>query len=88
MIAFISNVSPNPWLLLFSLPYLVFWIYAFLDVLKSEFRAPHAKLTWILFVLFLHPFGPFLYFLMAPSQKEKGSRSKYFESSFKRKARG
>lgn len=88
MLNFVTNFPVSLWLLLFSLPYLIFWIYAFLDVLKSDFRAPHAKLTWILFLFFLHPFGPFMYFLMAPGQKENGQRSKYFESSFKRKARG
>ncbi|WP_442780905.1 PLD nuclease N-terminal domain-containing protein [Algoriphagus sp. PAP.12] len=55
-----------------------FWAYALIDVIQSEFRFPHEKLTWILFILLLPPFGTFLY--LAKSRTSKKRRK--FEPNF------
>lgn len=64
-----------------AIAYAVFWIYALVDLLKSEFRAPQDKLIWALVLIFTNPVGIFLYLSMSRSHKEKWK----FEPDFSRK---
>ncbi|SFA76849.1 PLDc N-terminal domain-containing protein [Algoriphagus aquimarinus] len=67
---------------LFCLIYLGFWAYALFDALRSEFRAAHSKLLWVLAILFAPLIGTFLYLSMARSiRKDKRN----FNPSFSKK---
>ena len=45
------------------------WIFALIDVLKSEFRGQNDKLIWILVVLFAGFFGAIIYYFIGRNQK-------------------
>ncbi len=55
--------------LVFSIAYLVFWIYCLVDVLRSEFKDPNMKLIWILILLFAHGLGPIVYLILGKGSK-------------------
>ncbi|MCH7410140.1 PLDc N-terminal domain-containing protein [Belliella sp. DSM 111904] len=45
------------------------WIWAVVDLLKSEFKDNSTKLLWLLLLIFLNPLAPFLYFHLSRKQK-------------------
>ncbi len=45
------------------------WIFALIDVLKSEFRGQNDKLIWIVVVLFAGFFGAIIYYFIGRNQK-------------------
>ena len=47
--------------LLLGLGILIFWIWALIDILKSNFNDSINKLIWFLVVFFLYAFGALLY---------------------------
>lgn len=61
--------------------YAGFWLYAMVDLIKSDFRAPHEKMMWLLILLFTTPLGVFLYLAMSRNHKEK----RKFQPDFSRK---
>lgn len=76
MVMFIFNFPAG--LLLFGLLFFAFWLYALVDVVKSDFKDPNMKLIWIIVLLFANPIGPFVYFGLAKNQKGGRPRSNYF----------
>lgn len=75
-------ISPSSGLIfwqLFGLIYLGFWIYALVDLVRSEFRNSHDKLIWLLLILFAPVIGTFLYLSMGKRSKRK------FESEFSKR---
>jgi len=48
-----------------------YWIGALIDVVRSDFKNPNNKTTWILLLIFLAPLGTILYMLMSDDQKKK-----------------
>jgi hypothetical protein len=76
MVMFILNFPGG--LMIFGLLFLAFWIYALVDVVKSDFKDPNMKLIWIIVLLFANPIGPFVYFGLAKNQKGSRRRSNYF----------
>ncbi|WP_288369999.1 PLD nuclease N-terminal domain-containing protein [uncultured Algoriphagus sp.] len=69
-------------LLLFG--YAAFWLYAMVDLIKSDFRAPHEKMMWLLILLFTTPFGVFLYLTLSRRHKEKRKFNPNFSSRLQR----
>ncbi|MRR55325.1 MAG: PLDc_N domain-containing protein [Deltaproteobacteria bacterium] len=49
----------------------LFWIFAIIDVVTSDFKEPSNKTIWIVLLIFLPPLGYILYSFMANSQKVK-----------------
>ncbi len=49
---------------------LVLWVFALVDILKSEFTGSN-KIVWLLVVIFLPVLGAVLYFLIGKQQKIK-----------------
>ena len=47
----------------------IFWIWALIDILKSDFRDSINKLIWLLVVFFLYAFGALLYYFIGRKQK-------------------
>lgn len=47
------------------------WIYALVDVVRSEFKVPTNKVTWIMVLMFMPFLGVILYFLFGSKQKEE-----------------
>jgi len=47
---------------------LIFWIWALVDVLKSEFKGGN-KIVWLLAILFLNIFGAILYVIIGRKHK-------------------
>ncbi len=76
MVMFIFNFPAG--LMLFGLLFFAFWLYALVDVVKSDFKDPNMKLIWIIVLLFANPIGPFVYFGLAKNQKGGRTRSNYF----------
>ncbi|MDF2156520.1 PLD nuclease N-terminal domain-containing protein [Algoriphagus sp. CAU 1675] len=67
-------ISPSSGLIfwqLFGLIYIGFWIYALVDLVRSEFRHAHEKLMWLLIILFAPVIGTFLYLSMGRRSKSK-----------------
>lgn len=60
--------------------YFAFMIYALVDVLRSEFRAQHMKLIWVLIILFAPVIGTFIY--LSNSRRTK-NRLRRFDPHFK-----
>ena len=47
------------------------WIYALVDVVRSEFKVPTNKVTWLMVLMFMPFLGMILYFLFGSKQKEE-----------------
>jgi hypothetical protein len=50
----------------------IFWIWALIDVIKSEFSPQQNKVIWILVVALLPFIGSLLYFFIGRNQKVVG----------------
>jgi H+/Cl- antiporter ClcA len=63
------------WLLIMGimLGFLGLFIYALVDVIKSEFENSINKVIWLLLLLFTGPIGIILYFIIGKKQKVKKS---------------
>lgn len=48
----------------------IFWAWALIDLLKSDFKDSTNKLIWLLVVVFLYAFGALLYFFIGRQQKK------------------
>jgi hypothetical protein len=48
---------------------LIFWIWALIDILKSDFKDNTNKIIWLLVVFFLNGFGAILYYFIGRNQK-------------------
>jgi len=48
------------------------WIYAIVDVVRSEFKGENDKLIWLLLVILLPFVGTILYFTIGKDQKTSG----------------
>ena len=62
------------WTLL-CLPWLILWIVALVDILKSDFRGQFDKLIWILVILLIPFLGSILYFVIGRKNKVKLNQS-------------
>ena len=49
----------------------VLWIFALIDILKSNFKDSTNKIIWVLIVLLLPVLGSILYFIFGGQQKTK-----------------
>lgn len=58
-----------------ALWFLVMWIAAIIDVIRSEFTNPSNKTTWILLLLFLAPFATILYQIIGKDQRKQRDTS-------------
>nr|WKN39407.1 PLD nuclease N-terminal domain-containing protein [Tunicatimonas sp. TK19036] len=61
------------WEVLFlGIPFLLgmlLWLYALIDVLRSQFRKESDKIIWVLVVIFLQFLGAIIYLVVGKSQK-------------------
>ncbi len=48
----------------------IFWVWALIDLLKSDFKDSINKLIWLLVVFFLYAFGALLYLFIGRQQKK------------------
>ena len=48
----------------------IFWVWALIDLLKSDFKDSTNKLIWLLVVFFLYAFGALLYLFIGRQQKK------------------
>lgn len=67
-------IAPSNGLIFWQLTgliYLGFWVYALIDCLRSDFRASHQQLIWIILIVFAPMVGIFLYLSMSRRTKEK-----------------
>jgi len=60
---------PEILVLLFFVGGFIFWLWAFVDILKSQFKGGSDKIVWLLVVLFIPFVGVILYFLIGRNQK-------------------
>ena len=49
---------------LFSLLYLVFWVFTLIDCAQNESSEGNTKIVWILILIFAPGVGPLIYFLV------------------------
>ncbi len=56
-------------LLLFTILYIVLWIYCLVDILRSTFKDSTMKLIWILIIIFAPVIGMLIYLIMGKSTK-------------------
>ncbi|MBL4655436.1 MAG: PLDc_N domain-containing protein [Bacteroidia bacterium] len=49
---------------------IIFWIWALIDILRSNFKDGSAKLVWLLVTVFV-PLGFILYFIIGRKQRVK-----------------
>lgn len=61
------NMGGYELLILLVIP--AIWIWALVDVLKSEFTSNTIKLIWIILIVFLPLFGIPLYYFLSARQK-------------------
>ncbi|MGM0943657.1 MAG: PLDc N-terminal domain-containing protein [Bacteroidota bacterium] len=77
-----GSLSTGLWIWqLTMLTYLGFWVYALIDVLRSEFRGAHERSIWILLILFAPIIGTFLYL----STGRRARRRREFKPDFQNK---
>lgn len=55
--------------LTFGLALTAVWIFALIDVVRSDFRGNNDKIIWLLLVILLPFLGTILYFVIGQSQK-------------------
>lgn len=56
-------------ILMIVIPF-IFWIWAFVDIIKNEFTGNN-KIVWLLVIIFVPVLGFILYFLIGREQKIK-----------------
>ena len=49
----------------------IFWIWALIDILRSDFNDSINKLIWLLVVFFLYALGALLYIIIGKNQKNQ-----------------
>ena len=61
------------WLLIFFILIIpgIFWFWALIDVLKSEFTNSANKLIWVLVIILLPPLGAVLYLIIGRKQRSE-----------------
>ncbi len=69
MFEFFSGLFGFLFFILFIVPF-VLWIWALVDILKSEFTG-YNKIIWLLLVIFLPLLGLILYYFIGRKQKIK-----------------
>lgn len=69
MIGIIGGVAFFVFLLVFVAVF-VFWLWALIDILKSEFTGPN-KVVWLLMVMMVPLIGAILYYFIGREQKIK-----------------
>lgn len=74
---FMVNSAYAVFFLLLGIGYGILWLWALVDLLKSEFKDSNMKLVWAIVLIFANPIGPFAYFII--SREQKTSHRKYFE---------
>lgn len=73
---FLVNSAYAVFFLLLGIGYAILWLWALVDLLKSEFKDSNMKLVWAIVLIFANPIGPFVYFIL--SREQKVSDRKYF----------
>ena len=68
MIDSMSNMGILSMVLMFGS--FIFWGWALIDILKSDFKDGINKLIWLLVVFFLYALGALLYVFIGRSQKK------------------
>lgn len=69
-IAFVTNMGGfGIILLLFSLAYLILWVYCLVDVINGKFKDPNMKLIWVIILVFAHGLGPIAYLILGKNSK-------------------
>jgi hypothetical protein len=61
--------------LLLGIGYAILWLWALVDLLRSEFKDSNMKLIWAVVLIFANPIGPFVYFIL--SREQKSNTRKY-----------
>ena len=59
---------------LVTLAYFGLMIYALVDVIRSEFREPLMKLTWVVLILFFPFFGALIYLFLGKKNKNQSRK--------------
>ena len=75
---FMVNSAYAVFFLLFGIGYAILWLWALVDLLKSEFKDSNMKLVWAIVLIFANPIGPFAYFIL--SREQKLSARKYINN--------
>jgi len=57
-------------MMIIGLALFIFWVWALIDILKSDFKDSINKLIWLLVVFFFYVFGAVLYYFIGRGQKE------------------
>lgn len=52
-----------------ALAALAFWIFALVDILKSNFRRDYEKVIWVIVIIFMPFLGSILYFLIGRNNR-------------------
>jgi low temperature requirement protein LtrA len=47
----------------------IFWVWALVDILKSDFKDNTNKIVWLLVIFLLNGFGAILYYFIGRNQK-------------------
>lgn len=53
-----------------GLIFLIIWIIALADALRSDFKTPNEKLIWVLVIVFAGIIGAILYFLISDAKRK------------------
>ena len=56
--------------MVFMIGSFIFWAWALIDILKSDFKDSINKLIWLLVVFFLYALGALLYIIIGRNQKK------------------
>lgn len=60
--------------LILGLAYALLWVWALVDLLKSEFKNSNMKLVWAVVLIFANPIGPIVYFILSGEQKTSSQK--------------
>jgi hypothetical protein len=63
-------------ILLVGILYGLLWIWAIVDLVKSDFKDSNMKIIWAVVLIFANPIAPFIYFMI--SNEQKSNQRKYF----------
>ena len=71
---FLQNVGGGSLIILllfFIIPlsYFLLWLYCFIDVIRSKFKAENMKLIWVIILVFVQLIGPILYLILRKNSK-------------------
>jgi hypothetical protein len=63
--------------------FFLLWLFTVIDIMRSDFKVPTNKITWLLLIIFIAPLGVLLYWIIGSNQKIEPPDSSEVDISYR-----